>query len=485
MKKFTLKLIIITFIIFAFMKCNNPKEAPKDVTIVAVNDIHAALDNFPRFAYLVDSLRGVYPDLILVSAGDNQTGNPVNDQYPNKGIPVVELMNEIGFDLTCVGNHEFDLGQEQFSKLKTMSNFDMICANYYNPKYKGVNVKPYKIITTKNDVKLVFLGLLQINDRGIPDTHPQNVKDIIFKDPIETALQYKNLKDSCDVFIALTHLGFEDDMQLAKNLKGKELDLIIGGQSNTLIEKKEVYYNTMITQVDWKLNYASLIKIKVQGNKVIDKKMELFDMKEIKKESPKVREIVNKYNNNPELNKVIAQSDYALQGKEPLGFLMTDALRELSGVDIVFQNPGGVRTTKLEKGNITIMDVYKIDPFNNEFMTLYLTGEEITDFLKLAFRIDVNEPEFVSGANVKYILNADKTLNDVEVTLPDGSPLLQNETYKVGMNSYIVTAYNFSHKDPGRSLFKITAEYVVDYLKQVKKIKNYQEEKRISFVTLK
>jgi 2',3'-cyclic-nucleotide 2'-phosphodiesterase (5'-nucleotidase family) len=44
--------------------------------------MHAAVDNFPRFAFMVDSLRGLYPDLLLVSAGDNQTGNPVNDQYP-------------------------------------------------------------------------------------------------------------------------------------------------------------------------------------------------------------------------------------------------------------------------------------------------------------------------------------------------------------------------------------------------------------------
>jgi 5'-nucleotidase len=46
--------------------------------------------------------------MLLVAAGDNQTGNPVNDQYPEKGLPVIELMNAVGFDLSAVGNHEFD-----------------------------------------------------------------------------------------------------------------------------------------------------------------------------------------------------------------------------------------------------------------------------------------------------------------------------------------------------------------------------------------
>lgn len=83
-----------------------PKE--KAIEILAVNDMHAAIDNFPRFAFMVDSLRAIYPHLLLVSGGDNQTGNPANDQYPEKGMPIIELMNAVNFDLSAVGNHEFD-----------------------------------------------------------------------------------------------------------------------------------------------------------------------------------------------------------------------------------------------------------------------------------------------------------------------------------------------------------------------------------------
>ncbi|MDR1763713.1 MAG: bifunctional metallophosphatase/5'-nucleotidase, partial [Dysgonamonadaceae bacterium] len=42
----------------------------KTVTILAVNDMHAAMDLFPQFAGIVDSLRGIYPNLLLFSAGD-------------------------------------------------------------------------------------------------------------------------------------------------------------------------------------------------------------------------------------------------------------------------------------------------------------------------------------------------------------------------------------------------------------------------------
>ncbi len=480
------KILIISFIAATFSACGTSQKIAdksfKQLTILTVNDMHAAIDNFPKFAYLVDSLRDVYPDMLLVAGGDNQTGNPVNDQYPEKGLPMIELMNAVGFDLTCVGNHEFDLGQEKFSKLIKKADFDFISANYHNPNFKAVNVEPYKMMTMKNGLKVGFLGLVQINSQGIPDSHPKNVKGITFKNPLEVAPEYAFLAKDCDVFIALTHLGYEDDVRLAKVMKGKGLDLIIGGHTNTLIEKKELHYGTMITQVDWKLKYATLIKVKVKDGKVIDKNMQLIDLQNRTKENPKIRKMVDKYNDNPALHKVIAHTDYELTGKQPLGYLMTDALRESGNVDMVFQNPGGVRIKHLPKGNISVIDMYRMDPFGNELILLKLTGQEIIDFLKVAYVIDGGAAEFVSGAKIKYVLNSDKSLKTVDVTLPNGTPIDKNATYKVGMNSYIVAAYDFKHKDPGTSFFKPTVEYVIEWLQQEKTIKNYQEEKRVEMI---
>ena len=49
------------------------------VRILSVNDIHANIDQFPKFATMVDSLKALYPDLLVFSAGDNRTGNPIHD----------------------------------------------------------------------------------------------------------------------------------------------------------------------------------------------------------------------------------------------------------------------------------------------------------------------------------------------------------------------------------------------------------------------
>ena len=124
----------------------------KSIEILAVNDMHAAIDNFPRFGFIVDSLRDIYPEMLLFSAGDNQTGNPINDQYPEKGMPIIELMNTLKFDLSAVGNHEFDSKPNGFSNILKKSNFDFICGNVEIEDKKRLPIKPYKIIVRRPEI---------------------------------------------------------------------------------------------------------------------------------------------------------------------------------------------------------------------------------------------------------------------------------------------------------------------------------------------
>lgn len=116
----------------------------RTIEILAVNDMHAAIDNFPRFAFMIDSLRDIYPNLLLVSGGDNQTGNPANDQYSEKGMPIIELMNAVNFDLSAVGNHEFDSRLAGFEYITQQAKFDFLNANMIIPEDANFRIIPYK-----------------------------------------------------------------------------------------------------------------------------------------------------------------------------------------------------------------------------------------------------------------------------------------------------------------------------------------------------
>lgn len=446
--------------------------------IFAVNDMHAAIDNFPKLAYITDSLEAIYPGMLLVSAGDNQTGNPVNDQYPEKGLPMIELMNATGFDLSATGNHEFDSHPEGFKNLAEKANFSFICANVSADQSLNLKLEPYKIITLPNGLKLAFIGLLQINQNGIPDTHPDNAKGFTFLSPFETAPKYLYLKDQSDILIAVTHIGFESDVKLAETLP-EGIDLIIGGHSHTRVEKELIHNGIMITQAENKLKYGTLIKLTLKDDGTLQRSMELIDIRNSKKEKPSIRAMVDKYNDNPVLKEVITTATDDFSSFEELGYLMADAQRDAAGADIALVNPGGVRIDHLPKGPVTIMNVYQLDPFGNELVVTLLTGREIQSLMMAAFPVDDKAPVFPSGIRTKIKLDAKGNPEEITLLNENGSPIDPDSTYKVAMNSYMTLVYKYVHADPGSSLFITTADATIAYLRKSGEIRSYRGERRI------
>lgn len=455
--------------------------AERQAVIFAVNDMHAAIDNFPRLAWIVDSLRSVYPDLLLVAAGDNQTGNPVNDQYTEKGYPVIDLMNGVGFTLSAVGNHEFDTGPEGFGSLTGRANFSFICANVDFRSRPGFKISPYKILTLPNGLRIAFLGLLQVSQNGIPDTHPDNAGGFTFLPPFETARKYMWLKDSSDIFIALTHLGFEEDVRLAETMPAG-IDLIIGGHSHTRVGKEQIHNGIMITQAENKLKYGTLIRLAVNSNGNVSRNMQLIDIRNSKNEKPEIRAMVDRYNDNPVLNQVIATASDDFSSYEELGYLMADAQRASAGADMALMNPGGVRIDQLPKGPVTIKNVYQLDPFGNELVVTKLTGAEVVSLMRAAWPVDDKSPLYPSGITTEIKTNLQGDPEEIKIFTGDGKPLDMNRIYTVAMNSYMTQVYKYDHADPGQSLFFTTAEALIRYLKQEGSLQSYRGEKRVRVI---
>jgi 5'-nucleotidase len=484
-KRFSsLKLISVMLAIGLLPACSSLKHAgtaipsERQAVIFAVNDMHATIDNFPKLAYIADSLKALYPDMLLVAAGDNQTGNPVNDQYPEKGLPMIDLMNATGFDLSAMGNHEFDSRPKGLSNLTNKANFSFICANLSMDNTLNVKISPYKIFTLPNGLRLAFLGLLQIGQNGIPDSHPDNVKGFSFRSPFETAPEYLWLKDSSDIFIALTHIGFEEDVKLAETMP-EGIDLIIGGHSHTRVENEQVHNGIMITQAENKLKYGTLIRLTISSDGTMRKSMQLIDIRNSKQEKPSIRAMVDKYNDNPVLNEVIATSADDFSSYEELGYLMADAQRDAAGADIALMNPGGVRMDRLDKGPVTIKNVYQLDPFGNELVVTKLTGQEIYSLMRAAWIVDDKSPLYPSGIRTELKLDAEGNPEEINILTENDTPLEMNRIYSVAMNSYITQIYKYQHSDPGQSLFISTADALISYLKKQNIVRSYRGEKRI------
>ena len=476
-KKLLLLLALLAVVFYLILRNQPQKEAEQtvkpiatgetEVNILTVNDMHSAIDQFPKFVALVDSLRAVYPDLLLFSAGDNRTGNPVNDQYNPTNYPMIALMNQVGFDLNAVGNHEWDGGIEALQHDIERARFPFLCANVIVPDSEKLDVKPYVIIENKG-VKLAIVGMIEVRSDGLPGAHPDKLKKVRFNRADKALPDYEFLKNQSNAFIMLSHCGLEDDIELAQAYPW--MDVIIGGHTHTLIERPSETNGVLITQSGSHLKYATLVKLRFKDGKLVGKDAIVLNVNKSRRENREVAMMVDDFNKAPGLNEALATAVTKFENREELGCMFTDAIREFSGADFAFHNTGGLRIDYLKKGPITVKDVYTIDPFGNEIVVFQMTGQQVKRFIVNTYKKNGGYPSFVSGMTYEVNDNG----KDISVfVIPDKGSFSTKNIYKVAMNSYMASTVNIESVDEGQNLYMTTEEALIEFLRKHKTV-DYQ-----------
>ncbi len=433
MKKFFYSLIISVLLI----SCTSKQQ---ELVFLSVNDMHGHFEVLPKLAYIADSLRNIYPQLMIVSAGDNRTGNAYNDKYPEyPNLPMIHLMSEIGFEVSALGNHDFDGNIEGVQYFMDNASFPMVCANADFSAYPDIKMPAYVTITKNidgRDIKIVILGLIETSNDGRPSAHVKNLKDMKFVPAKDVIKDYLYLRDSCDVFVLLSHCGKEQDLEFAAEYS--QFDLVIGGHSHDLCT--ELLDNGVLyTQSKYYLKNATVTKIKIIDGKIVDKEAYVFDLKKFKGVNKQIQKEVDKYFAEPEFQTVVGHAKNPFNDKKALGAYMADAQRYITKADIAMQNPGGVRFDNLHGGDLTKADVYDLDPFNNSLVITEMTGKQVEDFLVTA-SINDHDCTHVSGITytIDYVLSEEGSgLFTSAKAFINGKRLDSEKVYKVTVNSYM------------------------------------------------
>lgn len=143
--------------------------APRERTLVllSTNDMHAKIQNFPRLASAVEACRDTAQLVVLVDAGDRWTGNAYVDMAPTPGMPMIALMNELGYDVATLGNHEFDHGQAFLGRMIDSMDFEVVCANVVSDTCTFPQLPPYTIVD-RDGIRIGFVGVVtNYEARGI------------------------------------------------------------------------------------------------------------------------------------------------------------------------------------------------------------------------------------------------------------------------------------------------------------------------------
>ncbi len=251
-----LAVLCIGIFIGSFFIKGSPR---RHLTIVHVNDTHshfepvrsgsrAGLGGIIERAAFVDSVRAAdgAENVLLLHAGDFSQGTTYFSELG--GDLEIEELNNMGYDVVTLGNHEFDNGLEDLGRRLSSLNMPVVCCNYdFSPFEAGKYIKPYTVIE-KAGIRIGVVGVLCNLKAMVAAEISNRIPEF---ETIPTVQKYVDLlrnEEGCEFVIALTHIGYEKenpldiaDPDLVAGTRG--IDLVVGGHSHTFLTEKKMHRN--------------------------------------------------------------------------------------------------------------------------------------------------------------------------------------------------------------------------------------------------
>ncbi len=468
-------------------------ETGKDIYILCTSDVHCGVDQGFGYAGLKqvrDTLEAKGYETILVDDGDSIQGEALGTL--SKGEAMVDLMNDIGYDVAIPGNHEFDYGMDRFLELAEKADYPYISCNF--TCQDKLVFEPY-VIKEAAGKKIAFVGVTTpLTTRSSTPEYFKNEKgEFIYGfmqdktgekvyQAVQSAVDAARAEGADYVFV-MAHLGNEAEckpwtyVDVISNTTG--IDVFLDGHSHDtdqVVMKNKNGEDVTRCAVGTKLSCIGYSHISAEGEIVetgiwswpnTEAAPEILDIKnEMRDEVDAAKKVLAE-----QLEQVVATTAVRLTIEDPeekdtsgnpirmvrraetnLGDLCADAYRDQTGADIAVVNGGGVRAN-IEKGDITYGDIIGVHPFGNMICVLEVTGQQILDALEwgsravpeesgsflqvsgLSYTVDssIDTPCKMDENNMFAGIEGERRVKDVKV---GGETLDPKKTYSLAGNDY-------------------------------------------------
>jgi 5'-nucleotidase len=417
---------------------------PVKVRVLAINDFHGNLKPSAGGIRVADSanpgktktlpaggseylatavaeLRKANPNHVFVAAGDLIGATPLLSALL-RDEPTIEAMNLMGLEMSSVGNHEFDKGATELLRMQNGgchptegckgptpfkgASFQYLAASTVVDKTGDTLLPAYKVKSFQG-IPVAFIGLTLKATPTI--VVPSGVAGLTFKDEAETvnALVPKLKAQGIAAIVVLIHEGGVPigDYNECPGISGaivdivkkldKAVDLVVSGHThrayNCRIAGRLVTsgdkYGTIVTAIDIVLDPKTRDITSAQAENVLV--MPTFA------KDPRQTALIEQYEQivRPLAQRVVGRLGGALTqtpspaGETPLGQVIADAqlaATKDAGAEVAFMNPGGIRAPlpMPADGLVRYADLFAVQPFYNNLVTLTLTGAQVLGLLE-------------------------------------------------------------------------------------------------------
>ncbi len=501
---------LVTVLAAILMCCAVAIAQPDSIVILHTNDTHAHLlpygpkdasgnwqwGGFARVATLIGMTRMQSPNTLVLDAGDYSVGDFMFQEYLS--IPQLMLMKAIGYDAVALGNHEFDLYPSTLQYMLIQAGLPdpampVLCANLdvSGEPTMGYFVQPY-MIKDYGNTRVGVVALLTESANQISNPSPVLVLPAIGEAQrwIDTLAAH-----DCDVVIILSHLGFEVDCVLAQMVSGA--DVIVGGHSHTYLPGAVEVNGVRIVQAGEFAGHVGRTTLVVESGDLVGFDYYPVPIDQSVPEEPtiagQIQMLAMGIEADPRFGPVYSENlavaavditktrtDGIFQDT-PMGNMIADAFRIVTGTDIAFQ-PQGFCGQTIYKGLVRGMDIFQAVPYGFDqttglglkLVTFETNGMSILAGLEFAvYNLPYSEDFILHGSNIMYAYNqANPPGSRVDYTSVriNGVPIDPYATYTVSTSDAVV---GFVSQIPGFSIsnlnfldlpvYTVVKDYMIDH----------------------
>jgi 5'-nucleotidase/UDP-sugar diphosphatase len=428
-----------------------------ELTLLHTNDHHGSIlptdgrGGLAEQAAYVKAVKAVEGDVLLVDAGDVNTGSALSNMFNAE--PDYKGFNMMAYDALIFGNHEFDGNMEKLLAQMALADAPFVSSNITTADGAFLGGNQYLVKRYEGFAVGIF-GLTTVRTKIIasPDAGLAFINEL---EAARAAVEILRNVEKVDVVIAVTHIGNVKEApdhitspELAAAVPG--IDIIVDGHSHTYIEEPIRVNDTFIVTANEWGKYVGHGKLTVRGGKLAG-----FTWKAIPIGPDKeVKEMLEPYiaRANESLKEVVGQARGAFvygkrltrYGESALGDMVCDAtlwyFRSVHGqqLDFGFQNGGNIRSD-IPAGPITRERILTVMPFENNLFIASLKGSRLIELFAFIAGIPQGAGGFAQvSKEVRYAIDysgGSGVLKDLTI---GGAPVEEDRVYRFCTNDYLL-----------------------------------------------
>ncbi len=367
----------------------------KNITILQLNDSHGYFEFHPelfwegnkevyrsvggyaRISTLFSRIREeCHGAVITLDNGDTIHGT--YGAVKNQGQESVPLLNHLAFD-GMTAHWEFAYGPMQFDRIIKKLNYPMLAINCYRKKDGDLAYEPYTVID-RNGLKVGVIGIAAtIVDKTMPAHFSEGLRFTLGKEELPKYID-KLREERVDLVVVLSHLGYPQELQLAKDVDG--IDVLLSGHTHNRVYEAVRVNGTIIIQSGCHGSFIGRLDLSVSDKKIKKAQHSLITVEEDIEPDPSVEDMIDKVfrSHKDYLDTILGITRTALNRSRVLEStidnLLLESIKEYTGAEIAFSN-GWRYGAPVLPGPITMQDIWNIVPTNPPVSVCKLSGMDL------------------------------------------------------------------------------------------------------------